>query len=286
MKIHCLLPLLTTSLLFALPGLAALPAAKAIDALAADYLAVREVRGLSQPLTLAEALQVQKRFVKKLEPALGKPAGYKVGLVAREMQQRFGLDAPVRGVLLEKMLLPNHAEVPAGFAVRPLLEADLIVVVKDKGINQAQTLLEVAEHLKEVAAFIELPDTFLPTNPPPSGALLVAANVGARLGVIGQRLPVKGTADFVQALADLKVSILGQSGAELGRGEGRAILDHPLNAVLWLLEELRESGGRLKAGDLISLGSIKAIPAPKDTSVTVRYQGLPGGPIEASVRLR
>jgi len=196
------------------------------------------------------------------------------------------LEAPVRGVLLEKMLLPNHAETPAGFAVRPLLEADLIVVVKDKRINQARTPLEVAEHLKEVVAFIELPDTFIPTNPPPNGALLIAGNVGARLGVLGQRLPVKGTADFVQALADMKVSIIGSSGSELGRGEGRAILDHPLNAVLWLMEELSHSGERLKAGDLISLGSIKAIPAPAGAAVTVRYQGLPGGPIEASVRLR
>ena len=268
------------------PSPAALPSSGSIDSLVEDYLARREVRGFAQPLTMSEALLVQKSFVKKLQPALGKPVGYKVGLVARESQQRFGLDAPVRGVLLEKMLLPNHAEVPADFAVRPLLEADLIVVVKDKGINEAQSIVEVAEHLKEVVAFIELPDSFLPTNPPPSGAMLVAGNVGARLGVLGQRLPVKGTADFVQALADMKVTIIDQAGAELGRGEGRAILDHPLNAVLWLIEELHRSGERLKAGDLLSLGSIKAVPAPSGKAVTVRYQGLPGGPIEAGVRLR
>lgn len=273
--------------LLCLLGLSSSPAApppRAIDAFAEDYLAVREARGFGEPLTMPEAFAVQKNFVNKLRPALGKPVGYKVGLVSRETQQRFGVDGPVRGVLLEKMLLPNHAQLPASFAVRPLLEADLIVVVKDRGIHRAQSILEVAEHLKEVVAFIELPDAFIPTNSP-NGALLIAGNVGARLGVIGQRLPVKGTADFVKALAEMKVVITDQTGTELGRGEGRVILDHPLNAVLWLMEELQRSGERLKAGDLISLGSIKALPVPSAKSVTVRYEGLPGGPIEVSVKL-
>jgi 2-keto-4-pentenoate hydratase len=277
--------LLSICLLPFLPVSAAMPPAGAIDKLVEDYLARREARPFAQSLSMPEALQAQKVFVRKLQPSLGKPVGYKVGLVNREMQQRFGVDGPVRGVLLEKMLLQNHAEIPAGFAVRPMLEADLIVVVRDKGINEAQSIVEVAEHLKEVVAFIELPDSFLPANPPPTGALLVAGNVGARLGVLGQRVPVKGTADFVQALADMKVVITDQTGAELGRGEGRAILDHPLNAVLWLMEELHRNGERLKPGDLLSLGSIKAVPAPSGRSVTVRYQGLPGGPVEASVRL-
>ena len=52
---------------------AAMPPAKAIDALADDYLAVREASGFSQRLTMSEALLVQKRLVRKLQPKLGKP---------------------------------------------------------------------------------------------------------------------------------------------------------------------------------------------------------------------
>jgi 2-keto-4-pentenoate hydratase len=265
---------------------AAMPPGKAIDALAEDYLAVREARGFSQRLTLPEALVVQRSFVRKLQPSLGKPVGYKVGLVTREAQERFGVEAPLRGVLLEKMLLPNRTEVPPNFAVRPILEADLIVVVKDKAINDARSIPDVAAHLKEVVAFMELPDSYIATNPPPYGALLAAGNVGARLGILGQRLPVRDTAQFVQALADMKVTIVDSSGAELGRGEGRVILDHPLNAVLWLMEELHQAGVKLKPGDLLSLGSIKAVPVPSSKSVTVKYEGLPGGPIEATAHFR
>jgi hypothetical protein len=37
---------------------------------------------------------------------------------------------------------------------------------------------------------------------------------------------------------------------------------------------------------MISLGSIKALPAPSGKSVSVRYDGLPSGPLEVSVRFR
>jgi len=283
----CTLTLLFSSALFVRPLSAVPPSARAIDELTEDYLARREARGFDKHLSMPEALMVQSSFVKRLQPALGKPVGYKVGLVTREMQQRFGMDAPVRGVLLEKMLLASGAEVPADFGVRPILEADLLVVVNDKGINKAKSLIEVAEHLREVVAFIELPDAFLPTNPPPNGALLTAGNVGARLGVLGQRLSVRATAEFIKGLAEMTVTLSDQTGTVLGRGQGKAILDHPLNAVLWLMEELHHSGERLKAGDLISLGSIHAIrPPPAGQTVIVRYDGLPGGPLEASVRFR
>lgn len=263
---------------------AAMPTAASIDEFAIDYLAVREARGFKAPLTMREAPVVQRAFVRRLQRTLGKQVGYKVGLVSREMQQRFGVDGPVRGVLLEKMLLPNEARIPTNFAVRPILEADLIVVVKDKGINEAESILEVAEHLKEVVAFIELPDSFVATNPPPTGALLTAGNVGARLGVMGRRLPVESNAQFVKALGEMSVTMTDEKGTVLGRERGKVILDHPLNAVLWLMEELHSIGERLRPGDLISLGSIKAMPAPRGKSVTVKYEGLPGGPIDVTAR--
>ena len=280
------LALVTALLVCPVGGTAAPPSGQAIEQMVEDYFALREMKVTHKPFSISEALVAQRSFVKRLEGRLGKPVGYKVGLVTREMQERFGVESPVRGILLDKMLLPNRSEIAPGFAVRPLLEADLIVVVNDRAINKAQSIIEIAEHLKDVVAFIELPDAFIPTNPPPTGAQLTAANVGARLGVLGSRLAVRPTAEFIKALAEMKVTITDGTGVELGQGQGKVILDHPLNAVLWLMEELHHSGERLKAGDLISLGSIKTIPAPSGKTVIVRYEGLPGAPLEASVHFR
>lgn len=277
---------LALALGLAAPRLPAAPSTRAIDDWAADYLARREPRGFGKPLTMSEATKVQREFVKRLQPELGRPVGYKVGLVTREAQQKYGVETPLRGVLLEKMMLANGSEVSRSFGLRPLIEADLVVVVKDKGINKAQSIMEVAEHLRDVIAFIELPDAFIPTNPPPNGALLTAGNVGARLGVLGQRVPVVATAAFAKALGEMTAIITDDTSRELGRGQGKVILDHPLNAVLWLIEELGRAGEKLKPGDMISLGSMKALPLPESKAITVRYEGLPGGPISASVTFR
>jgi 2-keto-4-pentenoate hydratase len=283
---HWSLPFALCLLAFLVPsGLAAAPGPRAIDDWANDYLARREPRGFSAPLTMSEALKLQKEFVKRLQPEMGRPVGYKVGLVTREAQQKYGVEAPLRGVLLEKMMLSNGSDISRAFGVHPLIEADLVVVVKDKGINKAQSIMEVAEHLRDVIAFIELPDAFLPTNPPPTGALLTAGNVGARLGVLGQRIPVVATAAFAKAIGEMTAIITDDSSRELGRGQGKVILDHPFNSVLWLIEELRRAGEKLKPGDMISLGSIKALPLPNSKAITVRYEGLPGGPISVSVML-
>ena len=267
-------------------AVAAPPPPAAIQRLADDYLARRITPAFPQGLSLEEARDARELFVKKLEPSLGKPVGYKVGLVSREMQDRWGIDQPVRGVLLERMLLPDNAEVAADCGAKPLLEADLVVVVKDKGINKAGTPIEVLKHLKEVVAFIELPDAFVATNGISDGAMLAAANVGARLGVLGQRVPIKANQKFADALASLSLVMTDEAGLELGRGLGKAILDHPLNSVLWLIEDLQLAGETLKPGDLISLGSIQMLPLPPAKSVTATYEGLPGGPLKVTVRLK
>ncbi|MEY2409643.1 MAG: hypothetical protein QOF48_2313 [Verrucomicrobiota bacterium] len=265
---------------------AALPPLGAVDQLAEDYFARRLMPPFPQRLTMEEGLQVQRDFVKLLQPRLGRPVGYKVGLVTREMQKRWAIDQPVRGVLLEKMILPNKASVRPDFGVNPLLEADLIVTVKDKGINKAGTPIEVLRHLKDVVAFIELPDVLMGTNAATDGAALAAVNVGARLGVVGSRVPVRANAKFLDALASMTVVLTDEAGLEMGRGQGRAILDHPLNAVLWLIEDLNLAGETLEPGDMLSLGSIRMMPLPPAKSVTVTYDGLPGGPIKVTVNIK
>jgi len=72
----------------------------------------------------------------------------------------------------------------------------------------------------------------------------------------------------------------------LASSKGAAILDHPLNAVQWLAQDLEKSRIMLKPGDLLSLGSFTAPLTPRPgLAVTVRYEGLPGNPA-VSVRFK
>ena len=244
------------------------------------------LRGLRSDLTMENGECGRRRLVEKIEAPDNRVIGYKAGLTSRAAQERFGVSSPVRGVLLEKMLLKDGADVPADFGARPVYEADLLVVVRDPAIHQAKTHLDVLRSLSLVAPFIELPDLLVAEGEKLSAPLIVSLNVGARLGVVGRGVPVQATPEFADALAAMRVVVTDDKGREIASARGAAILDHPLNAALWLVQDLARAGVKLKSGDVLSLGSFTApMPARPGLALAVRYLGLPGEP-SVSVRFR
>jgi 2-keto-4-pentenoate hydratase len=208
----------------------------------------------------------------------GKVVGYKAGLTNPAVQKRFNASAPVWGVLYEPMLLKNGAVVDPAFGARPLFEADMLVRVRDAGINRARTPEQVLQHIDQVIPFIELPDLVVVAPPKLNGAAIAGINVGARLGVLGAPIAVQRTPTFSDALRDMVVVVKGD-GVELDKGKGSDVLEHPLNAVVWLVQDMARHGMALKKGDLISLGSFsKLLPPKPGLAVEVVYQGLPGNP--------
>jgi 2-keto-4-pentenoate hydratase len=261
------------------------PSHEFINTILRSQEAKEPVRGLRADLSMRDAECGRRRLVEKLESNENRVVGYKAGLTSRALQERFGVALPVRGVLLEKMLLADGASVPFEFGARPVFEADLVVVVKDAAIHRAKTHLEALRSLSMIVPFIGLPDLMVAEGEKLSAPLIVSLNVGARLGVLGKGIPVQATAELAAALASMRV-VMTDRGKELGSAPGTAVLDHPLNAVLWLAQDLEKSGIRLRPGDVLSAGSFtQPRPARPGLDITVRYVGLPGDPA-VSVRFR
>ncbi len=252
--------------------------------LANPYLKRQPVGAIVGNLSLEQAMSIQKEFIKILTPHLGPVVGYKAGLTNPIAQQRFNVSHPVRGVLLKQMLLDQGAVVSADFGAIPQFEADLIVRVGDHSINEATTPQELLAGLDAVIPFIELPDLVYHPDVQLNAAALVAINVGARLGVLGKVIPLAATPEWEKRLGDFKVILLDDNGQELAKGEGSALLGHPLKAVLWLRDDLKAAGIRLKPGDLLSLGTITPLmPVQAKTTIRARYIGLEDKPVEVSV---
>ncbi|MBN9367127.1 MAG: fumarylacetoacetate hydrolase [Comamonadaceae bacterium] len=250
------------------------------DDLAAHYLA-RTPAANPEGLSDADGACTRAKFNARIAPRLGKVVGYKAGLTNPAVQKRFGTDKPVWGTLYEGMVQPSGATIDAAFGARPLFEADMLVRVKSAAVNQARTPMEVLEAIDQVIPFIELPDLLVQAPPRLNGAGVSAINVGARLGVAGQPLAVPALRAERHALLDalqgMQVTLADAQGAVLGRGKGSDILEHPLNAVVWLAQALRQEGIALQPGDLVSLGSFSPLLPPKPgLTVTATYEGLPG----------
>lgn len=207
-----------------------------------------------------------------------KVVGYKAGLTNPAVQKRFNATAPVWGVLYEPMLLKSGASVEAAFGARPLFEADLLLRVSDARINQAKTPERVLQYIDQVIPAIELPDLVVEAPPKLNGAAIAAINVGARWFVMGEPIAVQRTQAFADSLAAMKVVVMG-GGEDLDAGRGFDVLDHPLNAVVWLAQDMAKQGLALKKGDLVSVGSFSKLMPPKPgLNVEVQYQGLPDNP--------
>jgi 2-keto-4-pentenoate hydratase len=236
-------------------------------------------------LTMDGAACGARKFVAGLTATQGKVVGYKAGLTTAAVQQRFGVNSPIRGVLLEKMLLKDGAEVPAKLGARPFAEPDLVVEVGSSAIHDAKTPAEVLMHLRAVIPFIELPDLLVADMSKVQGPTIAANNVGARLGVLGTPIPARTDAGFAEALQKMSVKASDATGKELSSAPGAAILGHPLNAVIWLAADLKKDGIALKPGDLLSLGAFGNLQVAAGQSIRVVYDGLPGNPV-VQVRFR
>jgi 2-keto-4-pentenoate hydratase len=258
----------------------------AIAEMTRAYAALEPLPNPSDALSLAGAVCGREKFVRLLGERYGRVVGYKAALTNPAVQKRFNYSSPVRGTLLDAMILADGTEVPAKFGALPVVEADLVVVVRDASIHEARTPEQVLASIASIRPFIELPDLIVKDPSRINGPTITLINAGARLGVLGAPIAVGNSATMSAALREMTVRVIDGNGKELDSGKGSAILDHPLNAVIWLADDLKKSGITLKPGDLLSLGSFSR-PLPPQAGQTVRvvYEGLPGNP-SVSVRFR
>jgi 2-keto-4-pentenoate hydratase len=243
-----------------------------------------------EAMSEADGVCSRTKFNNLIAMHMGKPVGYKAGLTNPAVQKRFNYDKPVRGTLYANMLLEDGTSVDAAFGARALFEADLLVRIKDvDAIKKAKTPMDVLNAIDQVIPFIELPDLVVEAPPKLNGPAINAINVGARLGVMGKviAVPLTRAERFAMhdGLRDMIVTVTDGTG-EIGRGKGSDILEHPLNAVIWLVQDLAKENLSLKEGDLVSLGSFSPLFPPKaGQKAVVNYQGLPGAaPVSVSFK--
>jgi 2-keto-4-pentenoate hydratase len=261
------------------PSLVREKAQNVIDApgseLAESYLQKTPARAIAPNLTLEEAKEIQQQFLGEIREELGPVVGYKAGLTSETAQQQFNVSQPLLGTLFQQMLLPNGQIISPQFGSRPMSEGDLMVRVGSEEINNAKTPQEALASLDAVIPFIELPDLVYSPDVKLNGPAILAINVGARYGVVGEPILLSPTEEWEGRLKNLTLEILDADGKVLATGKGSNLLGNPLNVVLWIRDSLRAEGKQLKKGDLLSLGTITPLmPVKPNTSIRARYTGL------------
>lgn len=207
--------------------------------------------------TIADAYDIQDKYVALLRAGAGEPIGYKVGLTSKAMQTFCGIDHPIGGVVLSKRECRSGATIHRADYGRLGLEFEIVVRMKSDMPADVTTPAAVAPYVDSVGTAIEVVDDRAAdyTN---LDVRSVAADNSWNAGVV--------LSDFLTKWPDLE-AVPGkatQDGAPIGEGFGRDILGHPFNSVAWLNAHLAARGGGLRKGEIIMTGSMMKTVFPTE----------------------
>lgn len=194
-------------------------------------------------LTLADAYAIQREGVRLRRRAGDRRAGWKVGLAP-------GLAEPIAGALLASTAWLDGAAPPWDTFIGPGVEAGIALVMGRDLAGPGVTGMDVARAAEGVTAALEIVDSrFRDGKATPVDA--VADNACGAGFVLGRSLHLLRQVDL-----RLEGVVVEHGGRLTATAAGAAMLDHPLNAVVWLANHLAGLGSGLKAGDVVITGPL------------------------------
>jgi 2-keto-4-pentenoate hydratase len=186
----------------------------------------------------------------------GALAGYKIGATAKGMQEALGVPGPVYGHVLSGNVLTPGASFSCNPECCPGVECEIAFRLAEdlRPQSKPHDRNSVAVAIDAVLPTIEIVENRYGNYRACSLALLTADDFFHKACVIGE--PVTGWRDL-----DLKSSqgCLVRDGDPAEIGVGSDVLGDPLNVVVWLANKLAERGEGLKAGQIISTGSMTPV---------------------------
>ena len=129
------------------------------------------------------------------------------------------------------------------------------------------TMHEIIRAITAVHAGIEVAECRFPSTAlPPLPAILADGSASGRY-IFGDAIP-----SWQAGLADIEVG-LEVDGREIRRGTGIDVMGDPLRPLLWLAEERRRLGEGLRAGEVISTGSMTGMLPIRPSQRVVAHFG-------------
>ncbi|MFT7390177.1 MAG: 2-keto-4-pentenoate hydratase [Paracoccaceae bacterium] len=230
-----------------------------------------------RPATMADAAQVQARLRGVLAArGLGAPAGWKIGCAAPVMQAFLGIDHPCAGTLYAGGLHHGHARLEAARFYKLGLECEIAVRL-GADLPHGRDPAQVRAAVGAAMTSIELVEERF-TGLASAGAPTLAADDFFSIGcVLGEARAL----DDLPDLGTLEGGFEVDGAAPEHTGTGAAIMGHPLLALAWLADAKAAEGACLRAGEVITLGSIvrTIYPAP-GMRVVARIEGLGSASVE------
>jgi 2-keto-4-pentenoate hydratase len=204
------------------------------------------------------AYRVATRVAEQLGWAVG---GWEIAAMKAEMQKALRTDQPIYGRVFAPFVKPSPVTVVHARLASPIPEVEyqarLGADLPPRGKPYAAE--EVADSIASLHPGLELAECrFIHDQAFPPLPAILADGAGSGTIVYGPAIDGWRTRDIGGQEATLSCD-----GRLRRKGTAAAALDHPLVPLTWLANELSRTGIGLKAGQMISTGTLTGMLAPK-----------------------
>lgn len=229
----------------------------------------RELR----PRSRRQAYEIQSKFVQKRMSSI---RGWKIAATSAAGQAHINVSGPIAGRLLDDDVHVDGSSVSlCGNSMR-LAELEFVFVMK-RTIDRRDRPYTRDEMTAAVGALhigVELPGSRF-SSPIDAGELqLIADNACAQDFVLGPPVHYDSRSDSLVGV-EVFATADGPSGRREAMGRGANVLGDPVDALLWLANELRKEDLPLEAGQFVTTGTCcTPFAVEPGDAIEVTFKGL------------
>jgi 2-keto-4-pentenoate hydratase len=229
-----------------------------IVAIANQLLLCEKTKQVIRPLTEtypnlsgndAYKIQLAQMHMKVNEGAEVK--GLKIGLTSKEMQQMLNVYTPDYGIILNSMVYEESEDIAVSSFIQPKIEFEIAFVFKEGLSGTDISVDDVIAAVDYVVPAVEIIDSRI-ENWEIKFEDTVADN-GSSAGIIlgSKRTPLSEIED----ITNIEMQVM-KNDEFLVSAKSDAVLGNPLNAVVWLVNEISKYGVNIEPGMFVLSGSL------------------------------
>lgn len=226
------------------------------------------VRNFIGETDLEAAYNVQKININRLLSEGKIIVGKKIGLTSFAVQKQLGVNQPDYGMLFKNTEVKENEELDFSELLQPKAEAEIAFVMR-KDLDGDISMDKLIDAIDYALASIEIVGSRV-ANWDIRITDTIADNASASHFILGAQKTELKDIDLVNC----EMKLL-RNGDIASTGSGKACMDNPLNAALWLAQVMKENGTPLKAGEILLSGALgPMVPIEKGDVFEAQIAGL------------
>jgi len=199
-----------------------------------------------------DAYSIQEEGIKLREQAGEKVIGLKMGLTSEGKRKQMNLDAPLYGVLTDKMQVENGGVYHLAGSIHPKIEPEIVFYI-DKDLKGSVTRSQVLDACSAVGSALEILDSRYTGFKYFSMEDVISDNSSSSHYILGPKTTDFKKIDLINLKMEMKINgLIAQSGSS------KEISDDPVVSVIQLAELLAERGQFIPAGSFVLAGAATA----------------------------